>query len=52
VIEAIDRHEGARAEALMREHARIAHANLREALQSQQGLQRLPGAKLIRHAAR
>jgi GntR family transcriptional regulator, vanillate catabolism transcriptional regulator len=52
VLEAIDQREGARAEALMREHARIAHANLREALRSQQGLLRLPGARLIRHAAR
>ena len=42
------RRERARAEALMREHARIAHANLRDALQSQQTLQRLPGASLIR----
>ena len=48
VIEAIVQREGARAEALMREHARIAHRNLREALQSHQALQRVPGASLIR----
>jgi hypothetical protein len=36
----------------MQEHARLAHAYLREALQSQQGLQQLPGARLIRHARR
>ena len=48
VIEAIVQREGARAEALMREHARIAHRNLREALQSHQTLQRVPGASLIR----
>jgi GntR family transcriptional regulator, vanillate catabolism transcriptional regulator len=48
VVEAIVQREGARAEALMREHARIAHANLRAALQSHQTLQKLPGASLIR----
>lgn len=48
VLEAIAQREGARAEALMREHARIAHRNLREALASREGLQRVPGAGLIR----
>ncbi|MBX3619760.1 MAG: GntR family transcriptional regulator [Rhizobacter sp.] len=48
VLDAIVQREGARAESLMREHARIAHQNLREALQSHQSLQRLPGASLIR----
>ena len=51
-VEAIVQREGARAEALMREHARIAHHNLRLALQSQQALQALPGARLIRLRAR
>jgi GntR family transcriptional regulator of vanillate catabolism len=51
VLDAIVQREGARAEALMREHARIAHQNLREALQSHQSLQRLPGASLIRRRA-
>jgi len=51
VLEAIVAREGTRAEALMREHARIAHQNLREALQSQQSLQRVPGASLIRRRA-
>jgi GntR family transcriptional regulator of vanillate catabolism len=51
VLEAIVQREGTRAEALMREHARIAHQNLREALQSQQSLQRVPGASLIRRRA-
>ena len=51
VIEAIRHREGARAEALMREHARIAHQNLRDALQSQQSLQLVPGASLIRRRA-
>jgi GntR family transcriptional regulator, vanillate catabolism transcriptional regulator len=48
VVEAIQLREGARAEALMREHARIAHHNLREALRSHQTLQKMPGASLIR----
>lgn len=48
VIDAIVHREGARAEALMREHARIAHANLRDALQNHQTLQLVPGASLIR----
>ena len=48
VVEAIAQREGARAEALMREHARIAHSNLRHALQSHKALQMLPGASLIR----
>lgn len=48
VVDAIVRREGARAEALMREHARIAHQNLRDALQSHQTLQQIPGASLIR----
>jgi GntR family transcriptional regulator of vanillate catabolism len=51
VLDAIVQREGARAEALMREHARIAHQNLRQALQSHQSLQRLPGASLIRRRA-
>ncbi len=51
VVDAIVQREGARAEALMREHSRIAHQNLRQALQSQQSLQRLPGASLIRRRA-
>jgi GntR family transcriptional regulator of vanillate catabolism len=34
VIQAIAQREGARAEALMREHSHLAQRNLREALQS------------------
>ena len=52
VVEAIVQREGARAEALMREHARIAHQNLRETLGDRQALQRLPGAGLIRRSGR
>ena len=48
VIEAIVQREGGRAEALMREHARIAWRNLQEALQSHKTLQLVPGASLIR----
>jgi GntR family transcriptional regulator of vanillate catabolism len=51
VIEAIEQREGARAESLMREHARIAHNNLRTALASHKLTQALPGANLIRRAA-
>jgi GntR family transcriptional regulator of vanillate catabolism len=47
VLDAIDRREGARAEAIMREHSRIAQRNLREALQGHD-LDRMPGARLIR----
>ena len=48
VIEAIVLREGARAESLMREHARIARRNLQQALRSQQQMQLVPGASLIR----
>ncbi len=48
VVEAIVQREGTRAEALMREHARIARGQLREVLQSQHAMRQLPGARLIR----
>lgn len=48
VIAAIEQRDSARAETLMREHARLAHRNLRDALSSRQALQRVPGANLIR----
>ncbi len=51
VIDAIVHREGARAEALMREHARIAQQHLRDALCSHRTLQRIPGASLIRRRA-
>ena len=47
VLDAIDRREGARAEAIMREHSRIAQRNLRDALLSHD-LDRMPGVRLIR----
>ena len=47
VIDAIEHREGARAEALMKEHSRIARRNLREAMRSPETT-RVPGAQLIR----
>jgi GntR family transcriptional regulator of vanillate catabolism len=52
VIEAITLREGARAEALMREHARIARRNLQEALRNQHSLRLVAGGGLIRRTAR
>lgn len=51
VVDAIERREGARAEALMREHARIAHRNLENALRNQSALSRLFGGNLIQRGA-
>ncbi len=48
LVDAIERREGARAEALAREHARNAQRNLADALNNRRALQRLPGAGLIR----
>ncbi len=48
VLDAIRQREGARAESLMREHARNAHGNLRAALADHHSWQRVPGASLIR----
>lgn len=48
VVEAIEQREGARAEALMREHARIAHRNLRSAFGNQKAMTQLQGGSLIR----
>ncbi|RYF83800.1 MAG: GntR family transcriptional regulator [Comamonadaceae bacterium] len=50
LLEAIRAREGARAEALAREHCRIAQRNLREATRERGG-RRLPGVGLIRTAA-
>ena len=47
VLEAIELREGARAEALMREHSRIARRNLHDAVRGQ-GLERMPSVRLIR----
>jgi len=48
VVEAIAQREGARAQALMQEHARIAHKNLQLALASQTAMDLVPGSNLIR----
>ncbi|MBA2673489.1 GntR family transcriptional regulator [Ramlibacter sp.] len=50
VLDAIERREGTRAEAIMREHARIAQRNLREAMDNR-GLEHMPGVRLIRQRA-
>lgn len=51
VVDAIVQREGARAQALMQEHARNAQRNLAAVLQNQRALQRLPGASLIRRGS-
>jgi GntR family transcriptional regulator of vanillate catabolism len=48
LVDAIARHEGARAEAIAREHARIARINLEVALENRQLLEHLPGSTLLR----
>lgn len=48
VTRAIEARESARAEALMREHARLAHRNLQLALRNQGTRDLVPGAVLIR----
>jgi GntR family transcriptional regulator of vanillate catabolism len=50
VLAAIEAREGSRAEALMREHSRIAQRNLRQVVQSHD-LDRMPGVRLIRKKA-
>ena len=51
VLDAIESREGSRAEALMREHSRIAQRNLREALHGSPEPIPLPGVQLIRRRA-
>lgn len=48
LIEAIERREGARAEALAREHARVARRNLEIVMENREVLKRLPGASLVK----
>ena len=50
VLEAIEQREGSRAEAIMREHSRLAQRNLREAVRSAD-VDRMPGVGLIRKHA-
>lgn len=48
VVEAITSHEGARAQAIMQEHARLAGRNLRLALRHEKAFELVPGGSLIR----
>ena len=48
VVDAIRHREGARAEALMREHARLAARNLRAAIDNQPALGLVAGGQLLR----
>jgi GntR family transcriptional regulator of vanillate catabolism len=52
VLEAIENREGTRAEALMREHSKIAHQNLKRVLENQRAMTKLIGGNLIRRNAR
>jgi GntR family transcriptional regulator of vanillate catabolism len=52
VLAAIERREGSRAEAIMREHARIAHRNLERALADQRDMDLVPGSALIKRRIR
>lgn len=47
ILEAIENHEGARAESVAREHARMARKNLDWALRNPERLQEFPGGTLI-----
>jgi GntR family transcriptional regulator of vanillate catabolism len=51
VLDAIRCREGARAEGLMREHARIARRNLQQALRDHKSMTLVPGASLIRRSS-
>ncbi|WP_445679946.1 GntR family transcriptional regulator [Radicibacter daui] len=51
IVEAVAAGEGTRAEALAREHSRVARRNLEIALNTRQGFERVPGASLFRLAA-
>jgi len=50
VIEAIELRQSARAESIMREHARLAHRNLKSAMSSRAGMGKVHGGALIRCA--
>jgi GntR family transcriptional regulator of vanillate catabolism len=51
VVEAIELRQGERADAIVREHARLAHRNLQSVLRDQQGMKDIPGSTLIRRRA-
>jgi GntR family transcriptional regulator of vanillate catabolism len=48
LVEAITNHEGARAESLAREHARISRRNLEIVLSTRDARKRVPGASLVK----
>jgi GntR family transcriptional regulator of vanillate catabolism len=48
IVEAIENREGTRAEALTREHARVARQNLEITLKDRELLHLIPGGKLIK----
>jgi GntR family transcriptional regulator of vanillate catabolism len=48
VLAAIERREGSRAEAILREHARIAHRNLERVFADQRDMHLVPGSALIK----
>lgn len=48
LLEAIERGDGAMAESIARDHARLARTNLDAALRSEEALHKLPGGTLIR----
>ena len=52
VVDAIEHREGSRAEAIMREHPRLAYRNLQVALRDPQAFDLVPGAALIRGRGR
>jgi GntR family transcriptional regulator of vanillate catabolism len=47
IVDAVERREGTRGEALAREHARIAARNLEVVLENRDVLERMPGGALI-----
>ena len=51
VLDAIEKREGSRAEAIMREHSRLAQRNLHEAVRNPQN-DRMPGVRLIRQRSK
>lgn len=47
IVDAIENREGSRAEALVREHARLSLSTLKSALKTQAALEQVPGLKLV-----
>ena len=51
IVDAIEHHEGARAESVAREHSRLTRRNLEEALADRSELEMFPGVNLIKLAS-